>query len=247
MSTSYGSRLAITRPVGWKRMSACGFRMARTMRSVCSRRGRLKCECTAMPTTSSWASVSSSMSSVPSRSMLTSAPARTRMPSSLASRRSSARRLDLALILAQLGRDPGEAEAVVELLLGAARDPPRAAKEAVLVQLPALLHGELAEHDVVRLAPREVEERGAEALLGDDAHIDLEPVLQLHAALRVALAEDARHRRQLREGGDRRFGRARKGEEVGVADGLLAAADRARDLDARHARHTRERRRQLVD
>ena len=161
--------------------------------------------------------------------------------------RARARRLDLALVLAQLGRDPGEAEAVVELLLGAARDPPRAAKEAVFVQLPALLHGQLAERDVVRLAPREVEERGAEALLGDDAHIDLEPVLQLHAALRVPLAEDARHRRQLREGGDRRLGRAREGEEIGVADGLLAAADRARDLDARHARHARERRRQLVD
>src|SRR5207245_9261331 len=105
--------------------------------------------------------------------------------------RTRARRLDLALVLAQLGRDPGEAEAVVDLLLGAPRYPPRAAKEAVLVELPALLHGELAERDVVRFAAREVEERGAEALRGDDAQIDLEPVLELHAALGVAPAEDA--------------------------------------------------------
>src|SRR6266404_3305523 len=124
---------------------------------------------------------------------------------------------------------------------------PRAAKEAVLVEFPALLHGELAERDVVRLAAREVEERGAEALRGDDAQIDLEPVLELHAALGVAPAEDACHRRQLREAGNRRLGRAGEGEQVGVADGLLAAADRARYLDARHARHARERRRQLVD
>ena len=55
--------------------------MARSTRAVISARGRRKCECTAMPTTSSSASASSAMSSVPSLRMFTSAPFKTRKPS----------------------------------------------------------------------------------------------------------------------------------------------------------------------
>ena len=66
ISISIGGRLLMSRPVGWKRMSTCGFDIARTTRAVCSARGRVKNECTDTPTTSSFESVSSSRSSVPS-------------------------------------------------------------------------------------------------------------------------------------------------------------------------------------
>src|SRR5690606_29119155 len=77
-----------------------------------------------------------------------------------------ARRLDLAGVLAQLRRDPRESERRVDLLLRLAREPPAPVEEAVLVQLEAARLGDAAQRHVVRLAPGEVAERGAEALLG---------------------------------------------------------------------------------
>src|SRR6185295_19037787 len=81
------------------------------------------------------------------------------------------------------------------------------------------------------LAPREVEERRAEALLRNDAQIDLEPVRDDDARLRVALPDDARDLRQRAERGDDRLRPAGDGEQVDVADRFATAAERARDLD----------------
>ena len=62
--------------------------------------------------------------------------------------------LDLAGVLAQLGRDVGEPERGVDLLLGAAGDGALAVEDAVLVELVALLDGDAAQRDVVVLASR---------------------------------------------------------------------------------------------
>src|SRR5207253_6996879 len=67
---------------------------------------------------------------------------------------------DLATRFAQLRRHPVEAERVVDLLFGLARDPPRALEQSVLVELVPLLLGDLAELDVVRLGSREILQGG---------------------------------------------------------------------------------------
>src|SRR5207249_8774393 len=108
--------------------------------------------------------------------------------------------LDLTLVLPELGGNVSEAEVVVDLLLGAARHPPRSPQEAVLVQLELPLDGELAEHHVVRLAAGEVEERGPEALRGHDAQIDLQAGGELHAALGAPPSEHASDLGDAREG-----------------------------------------------
>ena len=67
--------------------------------------------------------------------------------------------LDLALVLAQLGGNPRQAEARVHVLLGAAGDPARAAKQAVLVQAQAPVNRPLPHDDVVFLIAREIHQR----------------------------------------------------------------------------------------
>src|ERR1051325_4334083 len=62
---------------------------------------------------------------------------------------------------AQLRRNPVEAKLGVDLLLGLARHAARPLEQAVLVELVAVLLGDLAELDVVGLGPREVLQGGA--------------------------------------------------------------------------------------
>src|SRR5207245_7125680 len=78
----------------------------------------------------------------------------------------AARGLDLARILAELGRDPREPERSVHVLLSRPGD----AGARVLVEDAILAHGErltprqLADPDVVILRAREVLQRGAEGV-----------------------------------------------------------------------------------
>ncbi len=162
-------------------------------------------------------------------------------------RRPSSAASDLALILAQLGRHERQAEALVDLLLGAAGDPPRSPEEAVLVQLEALLDGELAERDVVPLAAGEVEQGGAEAPRGYDAQVDLESRPQADAGTGAAPSEDALDLGQADEGVHQRVGTACHAEQVGIADRLAATADRSRDHQLRDAGDGRQPPREVVD
>ncbi|HVR02095.1 MAG TPA: hypothetical protein VMT47_08190 [Polyangia bacterium] len=147
--------------------------------------------------------------------------------------------LELAGVLAQHGRDEGQAERGIDLLLGLARDDLAAldGRERVLVEGEAAREGALAQLDVVGLRAREVEQRGAELVGRDDAHVDLNAARRDDAGLRVAAPEHT-----VDEGhGDERLhdGRGVRGgdDDVDVAAGLGEAAQRAaigRVGDARH-------------
>ena len=112
-----------------------------------------------------------------------------------------ARRLQLAGVLAQLGRDELVAEELVQLLLVAVRD--RLAglgvEDAVLgdrepAPLRLLAHG-----DVVVLRAREVLEEVAVALGRNDAEVEAEAVSRDHGRLRAAARRHLHHPGQLGE------------------------------------------------
>ena len=137
-------------------------------------------------------------------------------------------RLDLAPVLAQLRRDPHEAERLVDPLFGLAGDGEAGGdvEQAVLVQLAAAGDGAVAQRDVVGLRSGEVLERRATALAGDQAEVGLVAAAQQDAALRLPLAEHAFGKRVPGEGADQRVVAA-DGEDVEVAARLGAAAQAA--------------------
>ena len=154
-----------------------------------------------------------------------------------------ARGLELAAVLAQLGRDEGVAEEAVELLLGA---------EAV--HLARLDHGDavlgdgqsatlrvLAQRDVVVLRAGEVLEQAAVVLGRHDAKVEPEALLRHDGRLRVAVRRDLEHPRQLDEVREqrRRVGCGR--DHVEIAERLAPAphAPGGRDLDRRRVRAER--------
>jgi len=81
--------------------------------------------------------------------------------------------LDLAAVLAHLGRDPGQAEGGVDLFLGGARDLPLAPEDAVLGDLEAFVLGHGAELDVVGLGAREILEGGPVGGAVHEAEVNL--------------------------------------------------------------------------
>ena len=123
-----------------------------------------------------------------------------------------ARQLDLAARLAQLGRDPVQAERAVDLLLGApghdlaASPGVRLAREPVLVQRQALVVRHAAQLDVVLLAAGEVEQRRAERLRRHQPQVHLQAVGEPHRGLGVAARQHLGHPVVV---GERRPSRAR--------------------------------------
>ena len=103
--------------------------------------------------------------------------------------------LDLALVLAQLGRDVRQVEARVDLLLGAAGDRRVAAKEAVLVQLEPFSMASWRSATLCALLPGEVVQRGAEALARARRAVELESGARAARSSLVSPAEDARRPR----------------------------------------------------
>ena len=103
----------------------------------------------------------------------------------------SRRGLDLAAPFAQLGRNPGEPERLVDLLFARARDARVVvgAKEAVFVQLEPEPDRAVAKRDVVRLRAGEVLHRGAAALGRHEPQIRLKAAPDQHARFRLALPE----------------------------------------------------------
>ena len=93
-------------------------------------------------------------------------------------------------ILAQLRRNPGEAERLVDRL---PRVSPATAlvvvdaEQPVFVQLEAEADRAIAQRDVVRLRAGEVLQRGAAALGGDQPQVGLEAAAEEHARFRVAV------------------------------------------------------------
>ena len=146
--------------------------------------------------------------------------------------RAVARGLDLAAVLAQLGRDPGQPDGGVDRLLRVPGDALLAPEHPVLVDLQIALLGHAADDDVVRLGTGEVLERCAVALLRDHPQVDLDAVLQDHGAagwsaghdfLHFVVACEARHHWTVLR---------RYGQHVEVADRLLPPAEAAGDLHA---------------
>ena len=108
------------------------------------------------------------------------------------------------------------------------------AEEPVLIQAQALLLGPSAHQHIVLLAAREVEQRSAEGLLGHDAQVDLQPILHADAGLGRPHHQHLGHARHRAERIHGTRGIRRCGNEVDVADGLLAASKAAGGLDPGH-------------
>ena len=144
-----------------------------------------------------------------------------------------ARRLELAAALAQLGRDPRQAEPLVDRLL--ARAAQRLARfvveDPVLGDVQAAADRALAQRHVVGLGAREVLEHVAELVGLDDLEVDLHPRVGGHAGARVARGLHGLHELELAERARERLRVAGRGDDVEVLDGVGAAAQRAGHLD----------------
>ncbi len=86
-------------------------------------------------------------------------------------------RLDLAPILAQFRRDPGQAQGFVDLLFLSADDFLLAPFKAVLAQAKALALGQAPQGHVVCLAAGEILEERAVTLWRQDAQVYLETIM----------------------------------------------------------------------
>ena len=158
-------------------------------------------------------------------------------------RRGSARRaggVDLAAHLAQLRRNPVEAERGVDVFLALAGDAHvvRGPEQAVFVQLEAEADRAVAQRDVVGLRSGEVLQRGAAAVGGDEAQIGLEAALEEDARFRVAVAEHALDQTVLDERVHQRCRRA-GGEQIEVAAACRSRAAGCRPARWRHPARAR--------
>ena len=156
--------------------------------------------------------------------------------------RAGERRLDLALVLAQLGLDERQAEERIRLLLrgegpqlGGGTGERLAiladAQEALLGQAPALVAGALADPDVVLLRPREVDAIGAGRAGRHDHEVDLRAAQEPHGRLVAALVEHLIHDPERREALDEPGPVVGLGEQVEVADRFATATEGAGGLD----------------
>ena len=141
-----------------------------------------------------------------------------------------ARGLELAHVLAQLGRDPGIAEPLVHGLLGLVREDLSGlgVLDAVLGDRELLADGLLAEGDVVRLGACEVLEQVAVRLGRDDAEVEPQALVGDNRRLRVPLRHDLLDPGELGEVLRQRGRIARRGDDVEVAHLLLEAPNAAR-------------------
>ena len=137
--------------------------------------------------------------------------------------------LELAHVLAQLGRDPGIAEPLVHRLLGPVREDLAGLRvlDAVLGDRHLLADGLLTESDVVGLRAREVLQQVPVRIGRNDAEVEPQALVRDDGRLRVPLRHDLVDPRKLREVLGQRGGIARRGDDVEVAYLLLEAADAA--------------------
>ena len=141
-----------------------------------------------------------------------------------------ARQLELAVVLAQLGRDRLVAEVAVDLVL-VGRPEDLAALDvldAPLRDAHAASLRVLAHAHVVALRAGEVLQEVAVALERHDAQVELHAVVRHDRGLRRAVAEHLGHERLLDQPGRQGRPVGRRGDHVDVAHGLGAAAQRSR-------------------
>ena len=149
-----------------------------------------------------------------------------------------ARGLELAAVLAQLGRDVLHAEPLVDLLLG--REGLGAA--ALVVGDPVLAHVQAAPHRlgaqrlVVLPGAREVLEQVAEGLLRHDPEVHRQPGVGDRLRAGLAGRRDRVDRVELRERLHERGRVARRHDDVEVLHGVRAAPGAARQLHAQGGR-----------
>ena len=136
-------------------------------------------------------------------------------------------RLDLAAILAQLRRNPGQADGGEHRFFCLAGDPLLVVKDPVLVDFQAMLLAQAADGDVVRLTAGEVVQRRAVAVLGDDPEIDLEAGPQDHRRARGPGGQHVAHLVVSCEPTHDRLAQRRRREDVDVADRLAATPEAA--------------------
>ncbi len=146
---------------------------------------------------------------------------------------------DLAAVLAQLGRNPVEVEGAVDVFFGCGGDLGAVieAGERVLAERIAALERALAHGNVVHLGAGEVLQRGAEGGARQQTDVDLQTGAQVEADLVLAFRDELGNGRigggVFDGGGDDVFFAGGAGDEhVEIADGVAAAAERARGRDA---------------
>ena len=148
--------------------------------------------------------------------------------------RAGQRGLDLAIALSNLGRDPGQAEPLVDI--GLLRVEQQLAGlddlEALLRQRPTAVQGHAAQRDVVILAAGEVDEVRAPRLGRAHHQVDARAVGHQDARLVGACGHDLVDLPQLVERGDHGRWVVDCGEQVEVADGRPPSAERAGHFDA---------------
>ncbi len=137
--------------------------------------------------------------------------------------------VDLAIALAELRRDPRQAERLEDLflVLGAGGDGLVVdGLEAPLAHAEPAAERAVAHGDVMLLGAREVMEREIELLGRNDAQVGLQAVLEAHAGLRLAMRGDFLDAGIGDEPIHDRLRLRRGHEEVEVAHGLAGATER---------------------
>ena len=139
------------------------------------------------------------------------------------------RRLDFAQVFPQLRGNPREAELGVDLLFRAAGQNFLALEKAVFIQLPSVALGAVAQRHVMFLRAGEVLQRGAVGGALEQAHVNLQVVLELHADLVFTF-------------GQNRGDAGKLDEVVGDARGVAAGHQQGRGLPRFRARGAASRR-----
>jgi hypothetical protein len=100
-------------------------------------------------------------------------------------------------------------------------------REAVFIERPTAVLGKATQHDVVLLAAGEIHESERVFLVGHDAQVGLEAVLEHDTRLGLARREDAFDQRVFAEGLGNGGGVLGRDDDVDVVDGFVAAAGAA--------------------
>ncbi len=138
--------------------------------------------------------------------------------------------VDLAIALAEFGRNPRQAKRAENLCLAlsARRDRLLVDRlEAPLTHAEAAPERAVAHSDIMLLGAREVMERKIELFRRDDTKIGLQAVLEAHAGLRLTVGGDFLDARIGDEPVHDRLRLRRGHEEVQIADRLAGTAERA--------------------
>ena len=151
--------------------------------------------------------------------------------------------LDLALILADLRRDPRQPDRGVDLLFGPAGDAAVVldGEHAILIDLQALLHRFLPQLDVVILAAGKILQRGAEGFGLHHPHVRLDAGIQHDAGPRGPLGQHLLYLPEGREDVHHGLGCRAGDEDINIPDRLLHPPEAPGHAGLRDLLHTAQR------